>query len=275
MKAALAANFVEALTLAAQELGSRGSRQLATLAHAISVDAVPEATRRQVHYDIGKAAQRSVLNAYDGRRNRRKVASYRTGGDPRKSRYAGGALRRALASSDFFRATPDGLLFINVGILNKEARHWRRLNFGAGAAGGSAPGSFPVDLFNVSLGLEADRRPSFTLPPGFWLGTDGKPVPPGTPGTSQFFPLQARGGRYTANGRPVEGRPNAAVRTRGIQATNFLDAGVRRIANELGPAYLAMYRDFFNDGARRSNYERTFNVRAPRPRSINFRRFHR
>lgn len=258
VRLALAENMIQGFVEAMRASGRSQSRQMRFLAEALAADAIPESLRRRVHDDIGAAAQRSVVQAYTHRNPRRNLPPYREGNDPRQTRYAGGRLLRALQSPSFYEATPNGLRFINTSLLNREARHWRRLNFGAGAQGGPGPRSFPIDLFQASIGLEPDRRPGFRLPPGFWL-RNGERVAPGRPGTAEFHP-----------GRDSSANP--AMMTRGIRATNFLDAGVRRIANEIGPAYLNMYRQFYNDVQSRVRAEAQLRVRAPQPRSLRFRR---
>ncbi len=170
---------------------------------------------------------------------------------------------RALRRSDFYEATPNGLRVINSSTLNKEARQWRRLNYGAGGAGGSTPGTYLIQLLNASIGLTPDRRPGFVLPPGFWI-RNGERVAPGQPGTAQFFP------RGQAGGTGARGRPNAVRMTQGIRATNFLDAAPREISRSLAPAYLTMYREFYNSQAGKAHFE-TINVKAPRPRTFRLR----
>ena len=138
-------------------------------------------------------------------------------------RYAGGALRRALNAEDFYEATSQGLSIINVDRLNREARHWARLNAGAGGVGKGSKRTFEVRASNLvlfTLGLGMAPRPAFGGPPGFWLdrGT-GKAVKadPGQVGNQEFHP-KAR---------------TPKKRTRGIEAANFLDAPLNRIARDL------------------------------------------
>lgn len=256
----VAQNFVDGFVAAIHESGRIRSSQFRALGEALSAGAVPEGLRARVHRDIGQAAQAATVRAYERRSPRRRLQPYRVGTDPRTTRYAGGALLRALRRDDFFRATPNGLSIINVAALNREARQWARLNYGAGSAAGSPPGVYVMELLNASIGLPPNPRPPFRLPPGFWI-RNGERVPPGEPGTAQFFP------RGLARGTGARGRPNVARMTRGIQATNFLDAGVREMARQVAPAYLTMYREFYNSQVGKAHFQR-LGVRAPRPRSF-------
>lgn len=195
-----------------------------------------------LHHEVGKAALRSLGQAYTHRRFKRSVPSYRVG----DQRYAGQALYRALTSEGNIEATPFGLRFINADLLDAEARQWRRLNFGAG--GGSGGGITPPQTFNVSwadvviasLGLTADPRPAFRLPRGYWFEGEKRV------GASQ----SSRSGRFFYAGSPDTppgriGRPGPSRVTRGIASANFLDRGVARIANDLPRGYLTLFDELY------------------------------
>ena len=259
LRRAVAQQMVDGFVEATHEMGRRSSKQLRALGAALSADAVPAGLRTRVHSDLGAAAQKATVAAYRKRPNRRNVGSYRVG----EGRFAGGALERALCASDFYEATPNGVSIVNRARLDQEAKHWRRLNFGTqGGAGGNNPGTYRIELLNASLGLEPDRRPGFALPPGFWL-KNGERVAPGQPGTAQFLPRGVKG----SGALGARGRANSARFTRGIRATNFLDAGVKVLAQEMLPAYLTMYREFYYSEIGKQHFDR-IQVKAPRPRTF-------
>lgn len=247
------------------------SRQLRVLFESLAADAVPDEWRVDVHRELGEAARAATLDAYRSRAHNKHTPDYRSGGksDPKGKRFAGGLLERALARKSFYRATKYGIEIINARDLDEEAQQWRRLNFGAGSAAGQGPRVFTATLFNAAIGLEPDPRPGFSLPPGYWLtnGPNGERVRSG----GQFYPV---GGREMADrrdlGRHRLGRPSQATRTRGIEAANFLDAGVRSIADNIGPMYLDMYRKFYNSPVGKKHFE-TIKVRAPQPRIMKFK----
>lgn len=202
---------------------------------------ISNSTFQRANYVIGLQAQDATARAYANRRPRRRVGSYRVG----SGRYAGQALLRAIKAPDFFRATPQGIQFINVERLNREARQWKRLNFGAGGGAVRPPGQFGVEfngLLAATLGLTPDPRPGFKLPPGFWLGADGVVQRRGTPGTGRFFPV---------------GGPQKYA-TYGIVGTNFLDAGVRRIAQAIGPTYYGLFQGHLQEAL-----DKAFAAKAP------------
>lgn len=256
---------VEAALIAAVTDRRAMTRMLQVLGEDFRSQKIPPDQLRRAYTEVGRAAQRSVVQAFTHRKNRRSgVPPYRiTPNLAKNKRYAGGALLRALQAPDFFRATPRGLDFINAGRLDQEARHWRRLNFGAGAVAGDPPQKFQVvsgsGLVIAAMGLEPDPRPAFILPRGYWVDvTTGLQNIEGAHGTSAFYPV----GEYPPG---VQGRGQPPIFTRGIVATNFLDAGVRRIAHELPRAFegVAM-RQLMNAGKRHHGTVGRYTVRSIR-----------
>lgn len=218
-------------------------------------------TLTQTNREIGAAAQRSVVAAYIRRRPQRDLPAYRAGAtDHHRRRYANGALLRALQSPNFWSSSAAGIQFINTSLMNKEAAHWARLNFGTqGGAAVKPPARFEVTWGQLAIGalqLVPNVRPAFRLPPGIWI----------RPGL--FYPMgEARGVRGVRTGVSGGGSParaqasiynTGAVQrvnrrtwhaanskyTKGIASTNFLDAGIRRIAEETGKRYRAISEDF-------------------------------
>ena len=213
------------------------------------------------HLNVGRATMRSVVAGFDNRRMRRPVARYRAG-DNRLS----GKLRRALLSDDHIDRGIRHLRVINTSLLDREAAHWRRLNFGAGSIGGQpGPEQFTITWEGVALGtlgLDPDPRPGFVIPFGYWLGKRGIESPSGERrGMDQFFPGAAPAG-------PGASRYQRRRPTGGIAARNFLDAGVRRLANELPRAYATIFEDAFS----RAEGELGEMARAPQRIPFHYRR---
>lgn len=232
--------------------GARLNKQqeafIANVAH------IPAGIRQQLNYDVGRAAQLSVQQAYTHRRHRKNTPPYRTSpNDPRNFRYAGGLLLRALQSKDFFTATPDRLLWGNINRLDAEAKQWRRLNFGAGAAGeeSEGPQRFPMrwgTFVGEAIGIPDQVSPAFRIPKGWWL--DGA-----------FYPMgEAPPGRH--------GRPRAARMTAGIAASHFMDAGVRRIAEEYPKAASTMMERIYRNRPLAQKIEAKSNVAVPMPSGV-------
>lgn len=152
-------------------------------------------------------AQEIVLKSYDQTVTN---APERAPSYLRPGRFAGGALRKALADPSFWTASRDGVTFGNVALLNTQGKQWARLNYGAGSkAGSGATAGFHDSLtgydpahtsqrgltFSSAGGAEGNRigsfysfqaqsrfegfaqhilnpgpRPAFTIPRGIWLG---------------------------------------------------------------------------------------------------------
>lgn len=252
LKLDLADSLVQAI---AEALGST-AKTLQELARIIQAGPAKEEFR-VAHQAIGERAQQAVLNSYaQVVTARKRVPSYRLGDTGANQRYAGGKLKAALASPAFFSASERGLEFINVQLLDETARHWARLNAGAGSVGAGSRRSFDIQWSNLvigALGVGMTPSPAFDLPRGYWFSPGAGPVPPGERGTSEFYPAGS-GPRAGANTRLFSvgesgKRTGVAFQrrrvSRGIQARNFLDAGVARIANDLGPAYERLYKELY------------------------------
>lgn len=194
------------------------------------------------HFQVAEAMQVATVAAYETAHAKgRKNAPYRL-----SSRDAGGRMLAALNSPLFVRGTYDGIGFANVTLLNQQARQWHRLNFGAQGreGGGAKTGAYTATWEGLVIGAFGftDESPSagFTLPKGIWLSEgDGSVVAAGK-GTRDHF--------YPRNG--VTGPLRAQRPTKGIKAWNFLDAGVKVLAEEIGPAYGNLYSKWFNMAAK-------------------------
>jgi hypothetical protein len=165
-----------------------------------------------LHHQVGVVAQANIVAAYEQARveKGRNIPSYRE-----STRDAGGRLLHALLSADFFRGTYDGIGLANRTLLDREARQWHRLNFGARPGPGAPPQQAQVEwqgLVVGAIGLPSEPSAAFGLPRGFW-----------------------QEGAFGPTG------PRQIYKTRGIRAWNFLDAGTATIAREIGPAYQGLY----------------------------------
>lgn len=256
----LADAFVQAVAAAAGETG----KVIRDVARVIE-SGVGAEQMRTAHQTIAQKGQDSVLRSYDQTvtgRNKRRLGPYRDvidpARDPRNIRYADGKLRAALGDRAFWEADARGIRFINVTLLNRKARQWARLSAGAGGRGSGSRQRFEVKwggLVVAALGLNMRPSPAFMIPKGYWIDPQsGQPVGPGTPGSSRFFPLgegPRAGARSALMATDQEGKRHRVPLqrrriTRGIQARNFLDAGVRRIARELGPTYTRVHKEWFD-----------------------------
>lgn len=153
---------------------------------------------------------------------RKHVASYNNKSGTRLP----GALRATLESPTMAIATPNGIEYLDHDLLNSQARHWKRLNFGAQGPFADGPGNVNVPVkydkrILFYAGSKSGPRPGFALPPGRFVSPEtGKRVAYGpsegssysgtSPTVDRFFP--GKGGR-------------APSLTRGIQGRHYIDAG--------------------------------------------------
>lgn len=229
------------------------SKQLLELARVIEAG-IPAADRARLHEQLGEAGQDAVLASYRGTKGRSRPG-YRASRDTKWRRYAGGRLEAALKDPAFYKADATGLEFINIGMLDQRAAQWARLNFGAGPEGRGSRSPQPVrigTLVVATLGLESTARPAFMMPAGYFVGPEGSPISPGegkVPGAA-FYPYRTGPfrGRFHGDGSDRQRLPIISRRLVGFEGRQFLDAGIDRIAREMGPAYLNLYADLFERG---------------------------
>lgn len=188
----------------------------------------------------------AVLQAYEQNVLAESIGPYRVGSRSRLS----GKLLEALRSPTMAIGSSTGIGFIDDELLDETARHWKRLNFGAGPADGSLPRPRARVQFGsnqgFSLSLPDPPRPNFNVPEtpagaGYFLGN------------GQFYPGFPNGGhrknavriinRRTASGDLVD-HPSV----HGIGARRFLDAGLASLGENFRPAYI----NFFQDAERRA-----------------------
>lgn len=222
----------------------------------------------QVHTRIGRQMQDATVAAYRAH-PKRATPLYRE-----SSRDAGGRLLAALRSPQMFRGTYDGIGFVNTTMLDKEARQWHRLNFGAkGTAGGGAiTRAVTATWDGIVIGAfgftDESSSKGFALPRGVWVGAGGEREQAGASRTGMFYPQSER---KLLSGRGILGRPNDRRMTKGIRAWNFLDEGVKVLAAELGPAYSDLYAGWFASASRGAG-PLSGQVNLPPPRVTPFRR---
>jgi hypothetical protein len=230
----------QALQDAFQEIGRGANRALEAFVEGMSVGAKED--MRKVHVAIAKEMRASVQDAYARTvLGARKVPTYR-----RFNRFQG-QLFRLVRRNDLVRADEYGISYINAAAMDKEAAHWRRLNFGAGAAAGEQPGPFTIRLFgqaeiNVDFGEAQRPSPAFVLPRGFFLqGGQWQRPNAGLRGHGSI------GAFYPDRMSPY--RPRV---TEGIRGRHFLEAGLEVLERELPIRYADLLNLWIQAGGRKA-----------------------
>lgn len=254
--------IAEGLAEALDEATSRTSQKVIAFGEVLA-EGPTAGRRREAHQQLGEIMHAAVLTSYRRHTRRPGNALY---GPQRFNREAHGALDRALADpGNIFKATAEGVEFVNAVGLTRDAKQWARLNYGAGARGRGALAPFEVRFSNLVLdavGLEEGPRPAFGIPNGRWLDAEGNRVggDASSRGAHAFFPGGNKGARGIAGAKRT---------TKGITGWNFLDAGVTAFALEFSGVYRELFRDLVDKSIQRG---RNFAIR-PDPFSTRFTKF--
>lgn len=195
MQAGLAASFrvfvTQALTTAEGEL----KEKLEIVANNFARIANQRVGMKNKMDQVARDARNATIAAYQ---SRVKESTYRAGQN--RLVYA---LIKALQREDWAFGTSTGVIFGNTAVLDVEAAHWHRLNFGAGAAGKetqprNGPMYFSLDprasgahgtLVVSDFGLRGESpSPAFTMPTGVFVGNnEGNPVAFGAARGQSFY----------------------------------------------------------------------------------------
>ena len=248
-----ATTFAQAFVEAEAAAGRAVSKQLSEIARVLR-EGIDQTDFTAIHEAVGAAGQRSILASYDQTVGRGPSSGYRSSG--KWQRYSGGRLRAALASSEFYRATPEGLYFINIDLLNRRAAQWARLNFGAGPRGRGSNLSVDIRFSQIvvaSLGIHEPARPGFDIPTGYFV-SGSQVVAPRQDSIGDEFHVAGSGpfaGQKTvtnAEGEQVRLPMIKRKPTLGIHARQFLNPGVIRIAEEIPVRYKQKINDLYREG---------------------------
>lgn len=235
---------VQLMREAIRRVGVGASDQLQAFSEALDyLNKNSQRDMQRAHDQLARLMQSATIHDYQVARTTigRNTRPYRL-----SSRDAGGRMLDALSDDEFCRGTRDGIGFGNVTLLDRTARQWHRLNFGARPQR-SKHRSYPVTVGGLFLGafgmLDEEPSAGFILPEGIWRSEDGTREPAGASRTGQFFPahVQARSPQLGKQRVIPASRTAERSFTRGIEAWNFLDAGPRTLAQNIGPTYEAVY----------------------------------
>lgn len=219
--------------------GAEVNRQAASFIAGMNVGAKGDLTR--VHREIASDVRTAVRAAYATEvEAKRGAAPYK-----RTSRLSG-HLGRVVKRNDLARGDAGGVSFVPYVAWDKEAAHWRRMNFGAGQRAGDQPGPTQLRVFGQQIGilsLGLGPSPAFSLPPGFFVTPGGKNVLP-DPG------LRGQGSHEAFY--PNRKSPYTGQVTAGIQGRHFLEPGLEAIALGVRTKYPNMVQAWINAGGRKA-----------------------
>jgi hypothetical protein len=210
----------------------------------------------RMHRKLADEAQSEVLKAYQSRPGPRRP-SYREQDTGRLKRYSGGKMEQALRSKKLIVTSYQGIGMYDQDFLDRKAKQWYRLNFGALPQVTRPKGQGSLKMFGQSSSRKLQISkfgasspfmvPTSKFGSGLWSNkflarTDMKElskqragVAPGS-GKNQAFYVVYRG----KNGRPIKGSFDPVL-SRGIKGTRFLDAGVKSINDNYGDAMRELF----------------------------------
>lgn len=188
------------------------------------------------HRRVAHAMRYEVLQAYDERVEGRQRVSYRRG-----KHLGGKALKRALQKDGMFVGDEFGVGMIDRGILDAEAAHWYRLNFGAAPATVPPARRYPVRITSATeqhtKALGFNFRPSsepMEMPGGFFVNGRGRSTPFG----------ESRGQEFRPTSRSFW------LPTQGIEARRFLDEAFVALSTQLPFEYEQLMEYWIEKGRR-------------------------
>ena len=214
---------------------------------------------KRIHKETALLAQEAVLSAYQASGIGTEFPSYRQRDTGKLRRYSGGAMERAMRNKSFIVGDSRSIRFVDQDLMDREAKQWYRLNFGAAPRGSKNPSVGSMRFFGKASSQRAELTgfpPSeaFKIPAraatGFFSSTfsptsKGKLTP--TSGRGAFY-IRTKGQKFTGEVPPKFLR---GIPTNGIEGKRFLDAGARSI-NENYPRLLTAMIRRWEDTARKS-----------------------
>lgn len=212
-----------------------------------------------INRTVGAEAQAKVISSYLSRVNQAGTPPYRANASGKFKRYAGGKMLQALQDPSFFKGTALALEFINEQLLDRKAKQWYRLNYGAGPRGKSGPykaQEHKLKFFEETVGVVSLKgmQPSeaYNMPRGFFVNPQtSKPQKLGSSRGDIFVPIRSSSARTVKKkgGGPRQSQIWTGGRSQGFGGFHFFDLGVRHIARKWPTENLRMFNDWVKEAA--------------------------
>jgi len=223
-----------------------------------------------MHEELGEVARKEMIRAYKaGKKRGRKP--YRFADTGKLKRYSKGAMDKGLASDRLIVTSARGIGF-NFLELDRYAKQWARLNFGASPAGSKEVGKEKIKIFRKSLNDSPSlsrfgARPGFLVPSSPLIskkGSDkkgrgavgvgsGKPFDR-TPSARSI--VQTPGGPYIYvypfKTKGLSKRSFKPKASKGIVGWRFLDKGIAKMNQEYGRKLTSVLEEYIKDSQKKS-----------------------
>jgi hypothetical protein len=227
---------------------SRTSKQLQEFVEQMAQGPTAGA-RLAANEKLARAMQDSVIRSWGQARRKLRPAVYNP---VRTSRFSGG-IDKIVHASYLAVATPRGVEFGPVALMDRDAAQWARINVGASPTGEGTHEVFPVRFSNLptlEFVLDEPARPGYGLPVGNFKGPDGR---------------WQRKGEGIPTGAFYPARGKQQFPTKGNVGFHMLDAGVRRFFTEFPTVYGGLFDELLPNrrGRRPQPFERK-TISSPR-----------
>lgn len=212
-RGALIAGTTEAVALAARRAVGALPNVVQSMGQAFDRDLLPRSEISDINQRIARNAQSAIVSGYRSRLPRG------GGGGGELS----GALGAALASSSMTEGTNDRVIsFLNTNVLNRQAKHWYRINYGAAGPNLHTAGSHEARTYTINI----NGRP--------WIALRDE----GEPAATSWLPRNF----FWAGNRLVATRGPARQSGAGARAAHYVDLGLEAVAAEFPLEYDQFFR---------------------------------
>lgn len=184
------------------------------------------------HRRIATAMQRATKNSWQQRQRQLRPAIY---DPPSSSRMPKNGLTDAIENADFVQVSARGIAFGDISILDKTAKQWYRMNYGAAPSGQGSQDTFSGRFSNITVNFVFNNPPDagYGLPRGGFKGPDGK--------WQSKAPGVRDGAFYPLTGSKQE------FPTKGNVGYYFLDTGIAKFFELVGLEYGTLFRKITPD----------------------------
>lgn len=191
---------------------------------------------------LARAMQDSVIRSWGQAKRKLRPAVYNP---KRETRFSGG-MEKIIHADYLAVATPRGVQFGPVALMDRDAAQWARLNVGAAPRGEGTHEVFPIRFSNLPVlefTLDEPARRGYGLPIGNFMGPDGRYQRKGAHGGDGAF-------------YPVRGPQQFP--TQGNVGFHYLDAGIRRFFADFPKVYGELFDELLpgRRGRRPAPFER-------------------
>lgn len=211
-----------------------------------------------MHEELGEVARKEMLRAYKAGKKRGRQP-YRQADVGKLKRYSAGQMEKGLNSDRLIVTSAKGIGF-NFIELDKYAKQWARLNFGAAPAGSKEVQEEKVKIFRRNLS-DSPNLSKFGARPGFMVPDSRRVIGVGSGKASPITPSAAsivrtpRGSYiyvYPYKTKGLSKRGFKPKKSKGIVGWRFLDKGIAKMNKEYGKKLTSVLEQYIKDSQNKS-----------------------